>query len=120
MHVSEDRQHIEVEDGGRVVAVADLQVDPPSRTMRAQLHVVAGHHRPGTGEDLVDAVLARAAAEQVMRLEATVPAGEAEVLTRLQERCGDLRTRPAGATVLVEADLRDPRPGRQEETAATP
>ena len=106
--MSENHQHIAMEDGGRVVAAADLQTDSQSRVLHAHLHVEAGHHRPGTGERLVDAVLARAASERVVRLEATFSPSEAEVLERLRERCEDVRTRAAGATVIAEGNLRDP------------
>jgi hypothetical protein len=39
------------------------------------------------------------------RLEATVPLGDAESLERLRERTEDTVTRPAGSTVLVDADI---------------
>lgn len=105
--MSEKRQHIAMEDAGQVVATADLRTDAQSRILHAQLHVESGHHRPGTGERLVDAVLARAVSERVLRLQATFSPSEAEVLSRLRERCVDVRTRPAGATVIAEGNLRD-------------
>ncbi len=108
--MSENHHQITMEDGGRVVATADVQTDPESRALHAQLHLEAGQHRPGTAERLVDAVLARAAAERVVRLEATFSPSEAEVLKRLRERCEDVRTRAAGATVIAEGNLRDPSP----------
>ena len=39
------------------------------------------------------------------RLEATVPLGDAGWLQRLRERTEDTVTRPAGSTVLVDADI---------------
>jgi hypothetical protein len=39
------------------------------------------------------------------RLEATVPLGDAESLERLRERTEDAVTRPAGSTVLLDADI---------------
>ena len=39
------------------------------------------------------------------RLEATIPLGDAGSLQRLRERTEDTVTRPAGSTVLVDADI---------------
>jgi hypothetical protein len=36
---------------------------------------------------------------------ATVPPGDAESLLRLQDRCGDMSTRAAGCSALVDPDL---------------
>jgi len=41
-----------------------------------------------------------------VRLEATVPLGDAEALQRLRERARETVTRPAGSTALVDADIR--------------
>ena len=106
--MSASHDHIAMDDEGRLVATADLQTDSQSRVLHAQLHIEAGHQRPGTGGRLVDAVLARAASERVVRLVATFRAGEAEVLERLQEVCEDMQTRAVGATVIVEGNLRSP------------
>ena len=103
--MSDNHLHLALDDGGRLVATADLQTDAQSGVLRAQLHVEAGHQRPGTGGRLVDAVVARAIAERAVRLVATLPAGEAEVLERLRERCPDVETRSAGATVIAEGNL---------------
>lgn len=108
----ENSHHVAIDDEGRLVAAADLQTDPGSGVSRAQLHVEAGHNRPGTGARLMDAVVdavrASAVSERVMRLVAAIPAGEAEVLERFWERCDDVQTRAAGATVIAEGTLRDP------------
>lgn len=112
--MSDHHQHIAMDDDGRLVATADLQTDPESGVLRAQLHVEAGHQRPGTGGKLVDAVLARAASGRAVRLLATISAGDAEVLERLRERCEDVQIRAAGATVIVEGNLGDPLLGRPQ------
>ena len=39
------------------------------------------------------------------RLEATVPLGDGEALERLRERTEDPVTRPAGSTVLLDANI---------------
>jgi hypothetical protein len=43
-----------------------------------------------------------------VRLEATVPLGDTELLERLRQRTHDAVTRPAGATTLVDADIPPP------------
>lgn len=37
---------------------------------------------------------------------ATVPLGDAELLAALRDRCSELRTRPAGASCLIDAHVR--------------
>jgi hypothetical protein len=38
-------------------------------------------------------------------LEAAFPLGDSEILYRIRERCTDVRTHPAGTTVLLEATI---------------
>ena len=99
-------QHIELEDQGRVVGQAELETDGTG--LRAALHVVSGHHRPDTGARLVDAVLDESHAEPGTPVHITLPAGDAEALLRLRERCDDLHARSAGATVLADGTLATP------------
>jgi anti-anti-sigma factor len=97
-------RHVEVAADGRVLGTADVcPVD--DATVRADLRVEAGHRPVGVGAQLVDAVLDLPAAREGSRLEATLPAGDAESLERLRARCDDVETRPAGATCLVDATL---------------
>jgi len=103
--MSSDDQHITIEVDDRVVAAADLHLDPDAGVLHADLHLEAGHRRPGTGADLVDTVLAEADAAPGTPLQATLPAGDAESLIRLRERCDSVQTRPAGATVIAEGSL---------------
>jgi hypothetical protein len=51
------------------------------------------------------------------RLEATIPLGDADSLQRLRERTEDTVTRPAGSTVLVDADI---PPGGPEDPGREP
>src|SRR5215203_588726 len=94
-------RHVEIEDHGRLVASADLEPVSDAHAVRVSVHVEAGHVSPGTGARLVDAVLDAPEVPHAERLEVTVPRGEAGVLDRVRERCEDVTTRPAGATVLV-------------------
>jgi hypothetical protein len=105
-----DRYVQVVEAGGRVVGIADVRL-AGGATVRAALHVEAGHHPVGIGAVLVDAVLALPEMVAGCRLEATLPLGETDSLDRLRARCEDVRTHPAGATCLVDATVpsRPPR-----------
>ena len=49
-----------------------------------------------------------AVAEPVRRLEVTLPAGDAEIVSRLQERSDEVDLRRAGATILAESTVPDP------------
>lgn len=64
-----------------------------------------GHVLPGTRAELVDAVLALPQLRSANRLRASIPIGDAEIITQLTRRCPSMHTRAAGATCLVDADL---------------
>ena len=93
-------QHITIEDDGRVLAEADVQAEPD--VVRAALRVEAGHLPPGTRVRLVDAVLDIPDARPGTRLVVTLPAGDAEILERIRERCEQVQTRAAGASCLLD------------------
>ena len=102
------RRNVEVSDGDRVVASAqvDASQDTPD-TAQASLHAEAGHLPVGTRASLVDAVLDLPELQGSTHLEATVPLGDAESLQRLRERTDNMTTRAAGASTLIDADLPD-------------
>ena len=90
-----------IEDNGRIVAEATLRVHPDTHAVHADLHIEAGHLPVGTRTRLVDAVLDQSTADAGTRLDVTLPAGDAEILDRLRERCDDLQVRPAGSSCLA-------------------
>ena len=99
-------QHVEISDGERTVAAADVTTSQESEgNARASLRAEAGHIRPGSRTSLVDAVLDLPEVRESARLEAAVPLGDGESLDRLRERCEDVSTRPAGSTALVDASI---------------
>ena len=105
--MSSDHRQVRIEDDDRLVAAADVRIDPDEGVVHADLHVEAGHQRPGARSELVDAVLDQVNDASVQRVQATVPAGDAEMLQRLRDRCHDVETRPAGSTILVDGELTD-------------
>lgn len=92
-------QHITIEDDGRLLAEADVRSEPD--VIRAALRVEAGHLPVRTRTRLVDAVLDTSNAPSGTPLEMTLPAGDAEILLRMRERCTDVSTRAAGASCLL-------------------
>ena len=64
-----------------------------------------GTVRVGAGARLVDAVLDLDETRRRHTLEASLPLGDVDALQRLRSRCPDVRTRPAGATCLADAEL---------------
>jgi len=98
--MSDAAQHITIEDDGRLLAEADVRAT--NEAVQAELRVEAGHLPPGTRTRLVDAVLDISNAEPGIPLNATLPAGDAEMLQRMRERCTTVTTRAAGATCQVE------------------
>jgi len=99
-------RHVEVKDGDQTVAAAEVTaLDNAEGTVRTSLLPSSGHTPPGSRASLVDAVMDLPEVQASSRLEATVPLGDAESLERLRERTEDTVTRPAGSTVLVDADI---------------
>ena len=101
--MSSTTQHLTVEEDGRVLAEATIHSDTEQRSVHADMHVEAGHLPVGTRSRLVDAVLDQSAAGS--HLDATLPAGDAEILDRLRERCDDVQARAAGASTLATATV---------------
>lgn len=109
-------RHVEVGDDGQLTAAAEVTTrDGAEGVVRASLHAPSGHVAPGCRASLVDAVMDLPEVQASARLEATVPRGDGESLERLRERTKDAVTRPAGSTVLLDADIpsgRRPVPGQ--------
>ena len=83
------------------------------------LRAESGHITPGRRASLVDAVLDRPEVRESARLEAAFPLGDAESLHRLEQRCEHVRTRPAGSSAIVEADLPSGGPGSTAQEPAS-
>jgi hypothetical protein len=99
-------RHVEVKDGDQTVAAAEVTaLDNAEGTVRTSLLPSSGHTPPGSRASLVDAVMDLPEVQASSRLEATIPLGDADSLERLRERTEDTVTRPAGSTVLVDADI---------------
>ena len=115
----EPPRHVEVKDGDRTVAAAEVTTaNCPAGTARTWLRATSAHFPPGLRSNLVDAVMDLPEVQASSRLEATIPLGDGELLGRLRERTQDAVTRPAGSTALVDANIppdsqpmADPEPG---------
>jgi hypothetical protein len=83
------KDSIEVQDGGRRAAVS-----VPGQ---------AGHRPPGQQAEVVDEVLDDPRVQGGEQVTVAVPTGDAEALERVRERLDVTSTRPAGSTVIVEA-----------------
>lgn len=104
-------RHVEIMDGDRMVAAAEVTTAAgPAGTARTSLRAAPGHLAPGWRANLVDTVMDLPEVQASQRLEATVPIGDGELLQRLRERTTDAVTRPAGSTVLFDATIPPPRP----------
>lgn len=111
MSAQDLHRHVEISDSRGVVAAADVTIPQESgRRARTSLRAAAGHLAPGVRARLVDAVLDLPELRDGARLQAAFPVGDSETLYRLRERCTNVTTHPAGATVLLEATI---GPGRQ-------
>jgi RimJ/RimL family protein N-acetyltransferase len=111
------RQGVVASDDDRTVATAEVATSEGSGgTAWVSLHAEPGHITAGRRVSLVDAVLDLPEVQESARLEAVFRLGDSESLLRLQERCQDVRTRPAGWSALVDGDL---PPGRARSTSQT-
>jgi hypothetical protein len=102
------RQQVEFsdQDHDHSVVRAEVTTSPGSGgTARVSLHAESGHIKPGRRAVLVDAVLNLPEVQDSARLEAAFHLGDSESLQRLQERCEDARTHPAGWSALLDATL---------------
>jgi hypothetical protein len=105
------RQHVEFsdQDHDHSAVMAEVTTSPGSGgTARVSLHAESGHIAPGRRAVLVDAVLNLPEVQDSTRLEAAFPLGDSESLHRLQERCDDARTHPAGWSALLAGNLQPP------------
>jgi hypothetical protein len=107
--MTRDHEHttIEIEDDGRLLAVADVEPPDDHGVAHSALHVESGHLPGGTRTRLVDAVLDSPEVDQAERLLATMPVSDTEMLDRVRERGRDVEVRAAGSTKIVEARLDD-------------
>jgi hypothetical protein len=109
--VSEIQPHriTETDSEGRTVGTADVVPDGDDGEVLATVHLETGHRQPGAGQRLVDAVLETPEVGDAPKVTAVLPKGETEALQRVQERLPDVtEVRPAGASVIVEAEPADP------------
>jgi hypothetical protein len=113
------RQRVEVSDDDRTVATAEVTTSEGSGgTARVSLHAEPGHITPGRRASLVDAVLDLPEVQESARLEAAFRLGDSESLHRLQERCEDVRTHPAGWSALIGANLPSGSAGSTSQDSA--
>ncbi len=99
-------RQVEISEDERTVAAAEVTSEGPGGTAWASLCAESGHITPGRRAGLVDAVLDLPEVRESARLSAVFPLGDSETLQRLQERCPDVRTRAAGGSAIMEANLR--------------
>jgi hypothetical protein len=97
------------DDDGRRLAEAEIDV-ADGLTARASMRVEAGHIPPGTGTRLVDAVFDSPEVAARQHVKVSLPLGGTEILERIRERCDETETRAAGASCLVDADIREQQP----------
>ena len=111
------RQRVEVSDDDRTVATAEVTTSEGSGgTARVSLRAEPGHITPGSRASLVDAVLDLPEVQDSARVEAAFRLGDSESLHRLQQRCDDVSTRPAGWSALLDANLPSSRAGPTSQT----
>ena len=72
-------RHVEISDGERVVAAAEVTANGPEEAARVSLRAEAGHIAPGSRARLVDALLDLPEVQDSARLKATLPLVQAQI-----------------------------------------
>jgi len=98
-----DHQQVTVHQDGQPVAAADVDFTAGPDVVHAVLHGRVQPLPPHTGGRLVDAVVDLLEQAGTVRVDAAVPAVDADLVQRLRERTHDVTTRRAGTTVLITA-----------------
>jgi len=102
-----DDKLIQVEVDGAVVAEATLTTSADAQC-QAAVHVEPGHLPTGIRSQVATAVNDAAVADSAEHLTATLPRGDAELVTELRAHLDDTSLRSAGATTIIEGDVRQP------------
>ena len=102
-----DDKLIQVEVDGMVVAEATLTTSADAQA-QAAVHVEPGHLPSGTRSQVATAVNEAVVAESAEHLTATLPRGDAELVTELRAHLDHASLRSAGATSILEGDVRQP------------
>ena len=109
-------QRVEVDDDDRTIVAAEVTTSAGSGgTARVSLQAEPGHISPGRRASLVDAVLDLPEVQESTRLEGAFRLGDSESLQRLQERCEDVTTHPAGWSGIFDANLPSGGAGRASQ-----
>lgn len=103
--------HTEVRAGGRIAAQATTAVlsDASGDILHIHLECAAGHQPPWARRLLVHDLLTRAEHAHIERVLVVLPLGDSEILDVLREHCRDLKSRPAGASCIVDAVIEPQR-----------
>jgi hypothetical protein len=113
-------QRVEVGDDDRTVVTAEVTTSEGyGGTARVSLRAESGHITPGNRASLVDAVLDLPEVQESTHLEAAFRLGDSESLHRLQERCEDGSTHPAGWSPLFAANLASAGAGSAAQDSAS-
>jgi hypothetical protein len=115
------RQHLEVGDDDRTVVTAEVTTSEGSGgTAWVSLQAEPGHIAPGRRARLVDAVLDLPEVRHSAHLKAAFRLGDSESLHRIEERCEDVTSQPAGWSALLDANLPSSgAPGTSQDSATS-
>lgn len=107
---------VEVHREGRVVAAAAVTTSPePHGTASVSLSARHGEAPPHARSELVDRVLDHPGVQRSDNVRVVVPIGDAESITRLQERTTNFNARAAGASSVIEAEVARPPADQQQD-----
>ena len=104
--MTEDR-HVSISAHGETLAEATISAPDDDGTARVDVHTEPGHLPVGARKRLTDAIHDVVTADDVERISATVPMGDAELVEGIRDHLTDVELRAAGATSIVTGEVSD-------------
>lgn len=101
-------RHITIAAAGDVLAQASVTTPDDDGEVRVAVHVAPGQLPAGARQRVADAIHETLAENHAERVVATVPLGDAEIVDGLRERLDRAELRAAGATSIIQGDVRAP------------
>ena len=102
--MTEDR-HVSIKAHGETLAEATISPPDGDGEARVDVSTESGHLPVGARQSLADAIHDVLTEVHAVRVSATVPLGDAEMIEGIRDHLNDVELRAAGATSLIEGKV---------------
>jgi len=100
-----DDRHVTIKAHGETLAEATISKVDDDAEACVDVHVASGHLPAGSRHRLTEAIHEAVIEDQVERLTATVPLGDAELVEGIRDHLNDAELRAAGSTSIIKGDV---------------